>query len=86
MRLIDADTLMKQIDADSNGNEGQYGDEWQFIKTIENAPAIEAIYICDRKKCADCNPMCDFTRDINHAGTTDKVLLIDKIDLKGATR
>lgn len=45
---------------------------------INALPAAEAIYICDRKKCEDCNPLCDFTRDINHAGTIDKALIIDK--------
>lgn len=41
MRLIDADALLKQIDKDSEGNEGWYGDTWQFVKTIEDAPTIE---------------------------------------------
>lgn len=45
---------------------------------INALPATEAIYICDRKKCEDCNSLCDFTRDINHAGTIDKALIIDK--------
>lgn len=45
---------------------------------INALPEAEAIYVCDRKKCEDCNPLCDFTRDINHAGTIDKVLIIDK--------
>lgn len=41
MRLIDADALLKQIDKDSEGSPGWYGDTWQFIKTIESAPAIK---------------------------------------------
>lgn len=45
---------------------------------INALPATEAIYVCDRKKCEDCNLLCDFTRDINHAGTIDKALIIDK--------
>lgn len=45
---------------------------------INALPATEAIYICDRKKCEDCNTLCDFTRDINHAGTINKALIIDK--------
>ena len=42
MDLIDRDALLEQIDIDSDGNEGQYGDEWFFMDTIENAPTIEA--------------------------------------------
>lgn len=55
---------------------------------INALPEAEAIYVCDRKKCEDCNPLCDFTRDINHAGTIDKVLIIDrkKEDIKLAPK
>lgn len=45
---------------------------------INALPATEAIYVCDRKKCEDCSPLCDFTRDINHAGIINKALIIDK--------
>lgn len=41
MRPIDADALLKQIDKDSEGSPGWYGDTWQFIETIENAPTIK---------------------------------------------
>ena len=41
MRLIDVDALLKQIDEDSEGSPGWYGDTWQFIETIENAPTIK---------------------------------------------
>ena len=47
-RYIDADALIKQIEADSKGNEGQYGDEWLFMGTIENAPSIDIV------RCQDC--------------------------------
>lgn len=39
-RLIDLDALIDQIDIDSAGNRGQYGDEWLFEDTIEEAPTI----------------------------------------------
>ena len=41
MRYIDADRLNKQIEIDSKGNEGQYGDEWQFIDTINSMPTAD---------------------------------------------
>ena len=40
-RYIDADALLKQIGEDSEGSPGWYGDTWQFIDTIENAPTIK---------------------------------------------
>ena len=40
-RLIDADALLEQIGIDSDGSPGYYGDTWQFIKTIENAPTLD---------------------------------------------
>lgn len=41
MRPIDADALLEQIGIDSDGCPGYYGDTWQFIKTIENAPTLD---------------------------------------------
>lgn len=41
MRPIDADALLEQIEVDSIGKEGQYGDEWLFLETIEKAPTID---------------------------------------------
>ena len=41
--LIDKAELLKQIDIDSDGKPGWYGDTWQFIETIENMPAIDAV-------------------------------------------
>lgn len=41
MRPIDADALLEQIGIDSDGSPGYYGDTWQFIKTIENAPTLD---------------------------------------------
>lgn len=32
--------LLEQIEKDSEGSPGYYGDTWQFIKTIENAPSV----------------------------------------------
>lgn len=44
MRLIDADALLIQIEEDAkNIGPGQYGDEWRFIGTIENAPTIDPV-------------------------------------------
>lgn len=51
MRPIDADALLKSIDKDSEGKPGQYGDEWQFIRTIENAPTIDAVSVVRCKEC-----------------------------------
>lgn len=41
MELISREELLKQIETDSKGNEGQYGDEWLFIDTINSIPTIE---------------------------------------------
>ena len=40
-RYIDADKLIQQIEADSQGNEGQYGDEWKFMDTIRSQPTAD---------------------------------------------
>lgn len=42
MELISREDLLKQIEIDSNGNRGQYGDEWFFIDTIKKIPTIES--------------------------------------------
>lgn len=39
--LISRKKLLEQIKADSEGQEGQYGDEWLFIDTINAIPAAE---------------------------------------------
>lgn len=36
--LIDRQALLKQIDIDSDGEPGYYGDTWKFIDTIKNMP------------------------------------------------
>jgi len=52
--------------------------EWLGIyHAIKDAPTIEAVYLCNRKRCDRCNPECDFTRDIDYAATTDKVIVVD---------
>lgn len=33
--------LLEQIEADSKGNEGQYGDEWLFLDTIKSIPSAD---------------------------------------------
>lgn len=43
MRLIDADALMETMRENSEGNEGWYGDTWQFMRDIDNAPTIDAV-------------------------------------------
>ena len=39
--LISRKKLLEQIKADSEGQEGQYGDEWLFIDTINAIPTAE---------------------------------------------
>ena len=41
MDLIDRQALLKQIDIDSDGEPGYYGDTWKFIDTIESMPPAE---------------------------------------------
>lgn len=40
--LISRKKLLEQIKADSEGREGQYGDEWFFIDTINAMPTAES--------------------------------------------
>lgn len=42
MRPIDADALIKTMRENAEGNEGWYGDTWQFMQDVENAPTIDA--------------------------------------------
>ena len=49
--MIDADALLKQIADDSRGKEGWYGDTWEFINTIKDAPTIDAVTVV---RCKDC--------------------------------
>ena len=37
--LIDKEALLRQIDIDSEGEPGYYGDTWKFIDTIKNLPS-----------------------------------------------
>ncbi len=39
--LISREELLKQIETDSKGHGGQYGDEWLFIDTINSIPTAE---------------------------------------------
>ena len=39
MDLIDRQALLKQIDIDSDGEPGYYGDTWKFIDTIKKMPS-----------------------------------------------
>ena len=39
--LIDRQALLKQIDIDSDGEPGYYGDTWKFIDTIKSMPSAE---------------------------------------------
>ena len=41
MDLIDRQALLKQIDIDSDGEPGYYGDTWKFIDTIKSMPPAE---------------------------------------------
>ena len=40
MDLIDRQALLKQIDIDSDGEPGYYGDTWKFIDTIKSLPSV----------------------------------------------
>lgn len=51
MRLIDADALLKKITEDFRGDEGWFGDTWDFLNTIKNAPTIDAVPVV---RCLDC--------------------------------
>lgn len=83
MRLIDADALLEQIDIDSKGREGQYGDEWEFIDTIKSAPTIKALYPCNKKRCAHCHIECNLTSDREFALTkADMVVIADACKLE----
>jgi len=37
--LIDREALLRQIDIDSEGEPGYYGDTWKFIDTIKSMPS-----------------------------------------------
>ena len=39
MDLIDRQALLKQIEIDSDGEPGYYGDTWKFIDTIKRMPS-----------------------------------------------
>jgi hypothetical protein len=39
MELIERQALLKQIDIDSDGEPGYYGDTWKFIDTIKSMPS-----------------------------------------------
>jgi len=39
--LISREGLLKQIEIDSNGEPGCYGDTWKFIDTIKNMPSAQ---------------------------------------------
>ena len=41
MDLIDRQALLKQIDIDSDGEPGYYGDTWKFIDTIKSMPPAQ---------------------------------------------
>ena len=45
--LISRKELLKQIDIDSDGERGFYGDNWKFIDTIESMPSAEPERLTD---------------------------------------
>ena len=45
--LISRKELLKQIDIDSDGERGYYGDNWKFIDTIESMPSAEPERLTD---------------------------------------
>ena len=48
MDLIDRQALLKQIDIDSDGEPGYYGDTWKFIDTIKNLPPATDINVATK--------------------------------------
>ena len=48
--LISRTDLLRQIKKDSEGKRGSYGDQWEFIGTINNMPTVERIDV----RCKDC--------------------------------
>lgn len=48
-RYINVDALLKQIEIDSKGIEGSYGDTWQFMDTIESIPTIDHLAEVSKK-------------------------------------
>lgn len=57
MDLIDRDALLEQIEDDSTGSEGQYGDEWQFMDTIKNMPSTPQWIPCSERLPEDIGPV-----------------------------
>lgn len=80
--MIDADVLLEPIEdceerETCDGCPLRIRDCEDFEKVINAAPTIDAIYLCNRRKCDRCDPECDFTRDIDYAAVTDKVIIVD---------
>ena len=65
-RLINADALMETMRENSEGNEGWYGDTWQFMRDIDNAPTIDAVQVV---RCRDCK---NWTEWENGAGSCQR--------------
>ena len=89
-RPIDADALRKAMyheafEVDEPNMTRWDGGCWirykLFEECLDSAPTVDAVYICDRKKCDNCNSLCVFTRDRTHAGTLEKALIIDGLSL-----
>lgn len=64
-------------------NDGYYEAQFEGFEELQddlfNLETIDAVYICDRKRCTPCWSLCNFTRDIKHAATTEKMLIIDNV-------
>lgn len=76
MRLIDADALLYDLEIAPLTDDGGV-DINDLEEIIKRQPTVEAVYLCNRRKCDHCDPECDFTRDIDYAVTTDKVIIVD---------
>ena len=66
MDLISREDLLKQIDEDSKGHQGAYGDMWEFLDTIAKMPTIESRpkgkweAENDWHKCSNCGEYADY--------------------------
>jgi len=48
--LISRQALLKQIDIDSDGEPGYYGDTWKFIDTIKSLPSAQPEQLTDKEQ------------------------------------
>lgn len=64
-RYIDVDALLKQIEIDSDGEPGYYGDTWKFIETIKNMTFVTINDTSDEIKVTKCNHNADNSKKVS---------------------